>query len=145
MKNPLDYLKEHWDISSDMIVTQLKGCFLRGMTKVSSNAILGKQNIELSKEEMPPHMHHSSITTNSGVQTLTGTSSTRKTKPVKNAVAYDMFYDDSMIGLDKNELDGVVDLFEVQDTGDSFITHNNMPNLDNFYAFVVEKAARVED
>lgn len=51
-----------------------------------------------------------------------------------------MFYNDSFsTGLDKNEVEGVVDEFTVQDSGSETLFHNNMPKRDLFYAFVVRK------
>ena len=53
-----------------------------------------------------------------------------------------MFYNESFsTGLDRNELDGVVDEFNVQLSGnatdENTLYHNNMPVHDRFYAFAI--------
>ena len=61
---------------------------------------------------------------------------------MKQEIRYDMFYNESFsTGMDKNELDGVVDEFDVQlsgtETDVSTLYHNNMPMHDRFYAFAI--------
>ena len=56
-----------------------------------------------------------------------------------------MFNNDRMTGLDKNELDGVVDQFLVEEegidvssaSGSPVVMHNNLPNYREFYMFLV--------
>lgn len=58
---------------------------------------------------------------------------------------YDMFYNDSLdTGLDKNELDGSGDSFEVEYAGSNetlngqpALPHNNMPAMHNCYVFEI--------
>lgn len=61
-------------------------------------------------------------------------------------MAYDLFYNDSMdVGLSKNELDGTIDKFIVDDFGrndssegqNASISHDNMPKYHAFYGFIV--------
>ena len=58
-----------------------------------------------------------------------------------------MFYNDSLdVGLNKNELDGAVDVFTVESCGANKTTdddnpqmsHDNMPKYHAFYGFVVQ-------
>ena len=85
---------------------------------------------------MPPHMHHSAVTIGWDFTTLekgTGDSYAKK-----GNTTYDMFHSDSLdIGLDKNELDGTVDYFDVVSTGEYLVLHNNIPPYASFYGFVV--------
>jgi hypothetical protein len=68
----------------------------------------------------------------------------------KGNTVYDMFYNDSLeVGLSKNELDGTIDKFTVDDFGrndstpqDPSMSHDNMPKYHAFYGFVVQKIAR---
>lgn len=55
-----------------------------------------------------------------------------------------MFYNDSLdVGLNKNELDGTIDTFSVQNFGrNDSLSHDNMPKYHAFYGFVVQKIAR---
>ena len=62
-----------------------------------------------------------------------------------------MFYNDSMdVGLSKNELDGTIDNFTVDEEGSNVsgdsdhpeMYHDNMPKYHAFYGFVVQKIAR---
>ena len=73
--------------------------------------------VGLYPENIPPHMHHSSITTGAKMQNA-------KAKPgsttfaVKGGTVYDIFYNDSIpTGLRKNELDGCFDEFTPQSAG----------------------------
>jgi hypothetical protein len=45
----------------------------------------------------------------------------------------------SSTGIQKNELDGVMDKFNVQNEGKETVYHDNLPALHKFYAFVVSK------
>lgn len=60
---------------------------------------------------------------------------------VTGGTVYDMFYNDSFsTGVDKNEVQGVVDNFNVGSYGkNAGLYHNNMPAFSNFYTFVVHK------
>jgi hypothetical protein len=62
-----------------------------------------------------------------------------------------MFYNDSLeIGLSKNELDGTIDKFTVDEFGQNDsndgrnpeMYHDNMPVYHAFYGFIVQKIAR---
>lgn len=71
------------------------------------------EKARLNSENMPPHMHHSSVTTGGNFSTLYGKESSSACFTPGNVV-YDMFYNDSMdVGLSKNELDGTIDKFSV--------------------------------
>ena len=50
-----------------------------------------------------------------------------------------MFCNDTMVGLSKNELDGVVDEFESQECGQETLPHNNLPEYQLYYVFMVGK------
>lgn len=145
----VEYLKKYWDITPDYSITQLHDCMLRGVTEVRSTEVLkpGNQNVALTKETMPSHMHHSGITQGANIGTMHGTSS-EKSGEVESGTAYDMFYNDSFsTGLSKNEMDGTVDLFSVQPVGDNVagqneppkIMHNNMPVYGRYYVFLITK------
>lgn len=51
-----------------------------------------------------------------------------------------MFYNDSMdVGLSKNELDGAIDKFSVDECGTpDEVAHDNMPYYHAFYGFIVQ-------
>lgn len=73
--------------------------------------------VAVGNENMPPHMHHSGIDMAEGLQTMQGGDS-QKVGFLNGEIRYDMFYNESFsTGVSKNELDGVVDSFEVQDSG----------------------------
>ena len=92
---------------------------------------------------MPPHMHHSGITTGAHMQTMDGVEkqSSGNSNP-ELATVYDMFRNDSFsTGLSNDEMDGVVDKFEVSPTGDVNVQHENMPLHESYYAFVIHKVS----
>jgi hypothetical protein len=103
--------------------------------------------VTLRKENVPTHMHHSSVTTGSGFTTMEGDPNTTEYFATGNTKC-DMFYNDSMdVGLSKNELEGTIDGFSVDgqgryDNGDvnnPVMSHDNMPKYRAFYGFVVKK------
>lgn len=62
-------------------------------------------------------MHHSSITGGANFTTITGNTKS-PSYFVKGSTTYDMFYNDSICaGLSKNELDGSVDTFTIDEFG----------------------------
>lgn len=145
----VEYIKQYWDISSDYTITQLHDCMLRGVTEVRNTEVQksGNQNVALTKETIPPHMHHSGITKGANIGAMHGISS-EKSGEIEGGTAYDMFYNDSFsTGLSNNELDGTVDLFDVQPVGDNVasegfeprIMHNNMPVCGRYYVFLITK------
>ena len=149
---PIDYLKIHWDIPNDATIVQWKNCMMRGITHKTpendNNPIKrdSNQTVNLKEINMPPHMHHSSITSGSTIQSLSN-SGTGTTDSQKQSLSerYDMFYNDSLdTGLDRNELDGTGDAFSVEDTGSNetidgehVLPHNNMPAMHNCYVFEI--------
>ena len=94
---------------------------------------------------MPIHMHNSGITTGGNLKTMRGNQN--DAGYIQGKTVYDMFYNDSFsTGVDKNELDGTVDTFSVQDSGiaeqsDSTprLMHDNLPKYERFYTFIVTK------
>ena len=93
----------------------------------------------MEQDNIPSHMHHSGITSGANLQCVQ-CGSNSNSAPMVNGIAYDMFYDDSFsVGLTKNELDGVMDNFTVQNAGNPTMMHNNMPNCTNYYAFLISK------
>lgn len=156
-KSPEDYVQEQWDITSEYKLLPIPDCMLRGMLDTkdarigSGNQLVaqkqGNLEVNLKNENMPPHMHHSSVTTGIGFTTMTKDNNS-STYFVKGNTAYDMFYNDSMdVGLSKNELDGTIDTFKVVATGKdegsestgTMMSHDNMPKYQAFYGFVVQK------
>ena len=139
---PLTWLRECWNVPMDFTLTQVGRCMLRGVTSsIGGQLLVEKMNnreVGLSDSNMPPHMHHSAVTTGSSMKVM---------KPVEGGTSgsgdrYDVFNNDSFsTGLDKNELDGVVDDFRVEEVGDDVSYHNNMPVYRKFYVFVALKSA----
>ena len=156
-KSPEGYVQEQWDITSEYKLLPIPDCMLRGMLDTKDAGIgagnqlvaqkQGNLEVSLKNENVPPHMHHSSVTTGTGFTTMTRDSNS-STYFVKGNTAYDMFYNDSMdVGLSKNELDGTIDTFKVvaagkdegsESTG-TMMSHDNMPKYQAFYGFVVQK------
>ena len=95
---------------------------LRGVTFMrTESALVNPTNslIGLTEENMPPHMHHSGITQGTFMETLRGPETESTLAASRQSIVYDMFYNDSFsTGLDKNELDGTVDQFEVKPVGE---------------------------
>lgn len=149
---PSEYVKTMWDVTQEYRLTQVVDCTIRGVTDVVNESSNKPANarVGLKEENMPPHMHHSGITRNADIQSmnLDNNDQTRNVSRVENGQVYDVFKNDSFaVGLDRNELDGVVDEFNVlpsgkQDTSgeEPKVFHDNLPPLGRYYAFVVEKA-----
>ena len=80
------------------------------------------EKVALTGKNIPSHMHHSSITQSTTMETMWADKDTPNgSRLIKNALTYDMFYNDSCAtGVDSNELDGVIDEFKVESTGDAF-------------------------
>ena len=149
--SPLDYLKRHWDITTEFTVEQIYDCMLRGVTEIDPNGgdktkRDGNLKVGLTDDNMPIHMHNSGVTTGGSINCMHGGEQVVGFR--QGETVYDMFYNDSFTtGVDKNELDGVVDDFVVQDSGvaeqsdsgNPRIMHNNLPVYKKFYAFVVRK------
>lgn len=153
---PMQYIRECWHITSEYSITQLKDCMLRGITQVDSQTReqvikTGNDKIGLKEVNIPPHMHHSSITTNANIRSMEGSEAeTDKTRLVNEAFAYDLFYNDSFAtGVDFNELNGEIDTFNVKNTGITSggqdetprLDHNNLPRYTKYYAFVIHKGS----
>ena len=100
------------------------------------------EKVTLNGENIPPHMHHSSVTTGGDFKTVYGKSSSRAFFTQGNT-PYDIFYNDSMdVGLSKNELDGTIDKFGVEACGTSDVVHDNMPKYHAFYGFIVQDTTK---
>ena len=142
--SPYQYFRSYWYIPSEFVVEQLQDCMLRGVTEIRSEVpqLAQNQSVGLTAENIPPHMHHSGITAGQGIQSM-GNNGEGKVGFQTGELRYDMFYNDSFsTGLNKNELEGVVDNFEVQPAGtqeQNMLYHNNMPNYTRFYAFLVRE------
>lgn len=149
---PLEYLNDRWNITTDFWVEQVKDCSFRGMTEVKNATIQRKSNqkVMLTDENLPPHMHHSGITQQAKIGSMT--TATGSVKRFDKEVRYDMFYNDqfengSAVGVDKNEMDGVVDEFEVKQFGENLaldgeepgVYHDNIPACRKYYAFIIHK------
>jgi hypothetical protein len=156
---PVDYLKAHWDIPLDATIIQWKNCMLRGITYTTpndnNNPIKRDSNqiVKLKEVNVPPHMHHSEVTSGSSVQSLCQVNSSTDSKAQDLSTRYDMFYNDSLdtgLAEDKNELDGIGDSFDVEETGSNevsenskpVLSHNNMPVMHNCYVFEIRFAGQ---
>ena len=151
----LEYLNTYWDIPASFTVTQVTNCMLRGVPFIeeqvdSSGSIIvnapTNEQVLLKDENMPPHMHHSAVMTGAGVQSMEMASGDSIYESGKTR--YDIFQNDSLTtGLDKNELEGVVDTFTPQEFGANAaaygtgmnILHDNLPNYTECYVFVVSE------
>lgn len=138
--SPIDHALAYWDISSEYQLMPIPDSMLRGVLFKSGDTLEvhrpGNRTIQLTDETMPPHMHHNAVTTGGDFITMRKGNDTTYAK--KGNATYDMFYSDSLdIGLDKNELDGTVDYFEVASAGENVVYHNNIPPYTSFYGFVV--------
>ena len=147
---PMQFIREWWDITSDFSVEQIHDCMLRGVTEVSSTPMKksGNSSVGVTEENMPPHMHNSCVTTGSSMASVrTGANTDTGNGYLKNETRYDIFYNDSLAtGLDRNELQGTVDDFGVEDAGTAEVSageprlmHNNLPKYRKFYAFVITR------
>ena len=141
---PLQYLLNHWNVSSEYTVTQIQNCMLRGVVSIHDQTVKNPDtiNVSLTDDNIPPHMHHPGITENANIGSMRDSSQSgdKVWQRAASDVSYDMFYNDSIsTGLTKNELDGVVDGFDVQPSGDESVSHNNIPAIDVFYAFEIRK------
>ena len=97
------------------------------------------KTVRLSESNVPSHMHNSSITSGSGIQSSKGVVKSSENGNESYGSQYDMFYDESMsAGLDQNELNGTIDQFKVQENGKDAVFHNNIPSCQLFYAFEVK-------
>lgn len=147
---PIDYLRAHWDIPLDATINQWKDCMIRGITYTEDhddNPIKRDSNqiVKLKEINVPPHMHHSEITSGSTIESMSRVKSGTDSKRQELSERYDMFYNDSLdTGLDKNELDGSGDSFEVEYAGSNetlngqpALPHNNMPVMHNCYVFEI--------
>lgn len=141
--SPMDYALGQWYVPSEFQLTPIPDGMLRGVLLISSNDPLtvlypNNRTVNLTQENMPTHMHHSAVTTGSDFVSLG--KATGKSYAKKGNYTYDMFHSDSLdTGLDKNELDGTVDEFEVEETGEETVAHNNIPPYTAFYGFVVQR------
>lgn len=117
---------------------------IRGVTEYDKNSYdvkLGeKQNVYLTEDNLPNHMHHDGIT-NGGIDSAYGKEIANGNGEVLNSLKYDLFYNDGFsTGLKKDELQGVVHQFNPQPVGiNETITHNNLPKYDNYYAFALRR------
>ena len=144
VSSPVEYLRKHWNITSDYTITQIQDCMLRGVVDIHDGTIHCASNTKvlLNDDNMPPHMHHPGITSNAKILTTAGSTVNADKVLTRDSqsTAYDMFYNDSFsTGVAKNEMDGVVDNFVVQAQGAEQVYHNNMPVYDKYYAFEIRK------
>ena len=95
----------------------------------------------MTKENMPPHMHHSGITTGASMSSMQGREITSPTNVNnRSSTRYDMFRNDSFsTGLSDNEMNGVWPEFQVHEVGDVKVQHENMPKYESYYAFIISK------
>ena len=119
---------------------------LRGVVnRTEGNEVVGAGNetVELNSENIPPHEHHSSMLTDTGISTIAtnaGTGNTSQTKPISSQVRVDVFNHDSAVaGVSDNEMDGVWGTFSLSDSYGETTTHNNMPAYHRYLAFAVVK------
>lgn len=134
------------------------GCMLRGVTTAieSTNEKpdwlkrSGNEQVSLDKSTIPPHMHHSGITVGQKyIVSMASQSSDQSYTKKRGGVRYDVFNNDSLSGLSKNELDGTIDEFKVLEAGENdsvdkdnvCLNHNNIPDVQGYYAFVIHKNA----
>lgn len=141
--SPEQHIKEHWNITNEYQLVPIQNCMLRGNLGKNESLVEKKPNntqVKLTMENIPPHMHHSSVTHGTGFTTLTKDKTTYVGTSGEN-LTYNVFCNDSLdIGLSKNELDGTVDKFLVDYAGREVeMYHDNMPEYHAFYGFVVQK------
>lgn len=111
---PMEYVKSKWDVPANYALTQISDCTFRGVTFIEDGHETGGQlRVGVSDDNMPPHMHHEGIAqvqggSQGGLQSveLDGHNTSQQ---VRGQFRYDMFENDSLTGLSKNELDGAVD------------------------------------
>ena len=143
--NVEDYIRTYWEIPTNYRLQRLDGCMLRGVTyqskigKTLNTLNSGDYSASLENDNLPPHMHQSSITSGAKLESIkTGKN---KTELSTSNPQYDMFRNDSIsTGLQRNEVDGVVDQFKGEEIGQiqgNSATHNNLPNYSEFYAYAV--------
>lgn len=101
-------------------------------------SLLGNERVRLTNANLPAHRHHDAVTTGSGMYTMAGDHE-KETHALVSAYAHDVFYSDELVGLDKNEMDGTIDQFDVQDSFQADVYHDNLPKCRSFYGFVVRK------
>ena len=69
-------MREHWYITSDHQLIPISNCMLRGMLDVKGDQLVvekpNNNRVKLAEENIPPHMHHSSVTTGAGFPTMAG-------------------------------------------------------------------------
>ena len=124
----------------------LVDCMLRGVvnrTRETVNAVVGEgtETVDLKPENIPPHEHHSSMLTDTGISTIEAvTGTTSQTKPISSQIRVDVFNHDSAVaGVSDNEMDGVWGTFSLSDSYGETTTHNNMPEYHRYLAFAVVK------
>lgn len=85
-------------------------------------------------------MHHSCVVTETAIDTMHGNNTDKKVGMVDGEVTNDMFYNDSIsTGLDFNELQGTVDDFDTQQSGEDVVSHNNLPEYAKFFVFIMHR------
>lgn len=146
---PEQYIRENWDIPSNANLKRIGDCMLRGVCFINQEPTIahGNQTVVLDETNMPPHMHHSAVTSGSIVRTL-NVDDGGQMADVASATRYDIFQGDSVgVGLTNNELDGVGTSYEVEETGSDeteassnkpVLTHDNLPAYEVCYAFEVD-------
>ena len=77
--SPYEWMKEIWHVPVNFTVTQIGNCMLRGVTFIderfspnvdSSIPVkrVDNERVGLGSENVPPHMHHSAVTTGSSME-----------------------------------------------------------------------------
>ena len=111
---PMENVKSKWDVPANYTLTQISDCTFRGVTFIEDGHETGGQlRVGVSDDNMPPHMHHDGIVqvqggSQGGLQSVE-LDRQNTSQQVKGQFRYDMFENDSLTGLSKNELDGAVD------------------------------------
>lgn len=79
-KSPEQHVRDNWNITSEYQLLPIPNCMLRGVlgAKDGDSDTVKKpsnQTVYLTKDNMPTHMHHSSVTTGAHFPTICGSSS----------------------------------------------------------------------
>ena len=73
--SPRDHVLSNWSIASEFQLLPIPNCMLRGVTfKTVDDLVVQRgenEQVKLVEDNMPPHMHHSAITTGADIQSAT--------------------------------------------------------------------------
>lgn len=78
--SPSSWVMENWDIGTDFHVQQIRDCMLRGVVEIDPYSpdtvkMPGNSVVMVSEDNLPPHRHHSGITSGSGIETIAASGS----------------------------------------------------------------------